>query len=294
MTDQAQPPAFRTRTAATAFAGVFDTNGRCETGVFFAHDGDPATLLPWLKEHVPTRDRLDRLEANWGKVSFLQSDRINPLLVREQSSDERLPFGRLYLPGLARHVDYVYYLGENGWQLGAGDPGREIAVEAEPDRFAWSCRDPGTSKAIGRFAAALLDEAGYSAVGITYDGYGDSGDFEEVTLYKGDGEGRAPVAEFSYRGGDPPADVGCLVDWLADIVEADLEARHPGWEINEGSYGSAMVELGPRLRRSFEHRTRIEEYEEDEFEEEDGDEEAYEGETVETTRLEESLPGEDA
>jgi hypothetical protein len=75
-------------------------------------------------------------------------------------------------------------------------------------------------------AARQLKEAGVQVVHINYDGCGDSGQIESVTYL--DAEGK-PL--------DPAGRVTITEDQLMDLFYDLTQARHPGWENNDGAFG---------------------------------------------------------
>lgn len=90
---------------------------------------------------------------------------------------------------------------------------------------------------------AVLHDAGISKIIVRFDGYGDSGQIEEVTAFGADdAECPLPAAQFDIRqlhfGQEEPA---TLSEPLAEAIEtlayAFLESTHGGWENNGGAYG---------------------------------------------------------
>lgn len=72
--------------------------------------------------------------------------------------------------------------------------------------------------------ARQLKEHGVTCVQIQYDGCGDSGQIESVALLDTEGRdlyGKVPIAE----------------DQLMDVFYDLTQARHPGWENNDGAFG---------------------------------------------------------
>ena len=75
-------------------------------------------------------------------------------------------------------------------------------------------------------ARRQLQEAGVACVHINYDGCGDSGQIESITFTDGDGKpvelvGKTTITE----------------DQLMDLFYDLTQARHPGWENNDGAFG---------------------------------------------------------
>jgi hypothetical protein len=75
-------------------------------------------------------------------------------------------------------------------------------------------------------AARQLKEVGVQVVHINYDGCGDSGQIESITY--SDGEGK-PVS--------PASRLTITEDQLMDLFYDLIQARHPGWENNDGAFG---------------------------------------------------------
>lgn len=96
---------------------------------------------------------------------------------------------------------------------------------------------------------AVLRDADISKVVVRFDGYGDSGQIEEVTAFgPEDGERSLPASEVAitkiYFGQDEPE---TLSEPLAEAIEtlayAFLESTHGGWENNEGAYGEFRFDV---------------------------------------------------
>ena len=125
----------------------------------------------------------------------------------------------------------------------------------------------------------LLD-VGVTKVTVHYDGYGDSGTIETVTLFKGDEEIKESEVEalglpmLTYEkltygningGEDRLVPVECtVVDKIEDCAYDFLPG---GWEINEGSFGDLQIDT-KLCTVVCEHNHRIEtsEYQEESFE----------------------------
>lgn len=102
----------------------------------------------------------------------------------------------------------------------------------------------------------FLRANGVTAIVVTYDGAGDSGQVETV-----DGE---PVEVWASLQHSRANDVGeNLHDFITDAVYSILETKHPGWEINEGSFGELRITIGADEasdRIELEHNDRYETY----------------------------------
>lgn len=119
---------------------------------------------------------------------------------------------------------------------------------------------------------AALATAGITEVTVPFDGYGDSGQIDDMTARVDDRSVELPnvlvtIHERSYS----PADaVESVQQPLREAVETlcydYLEDSHPGWEIDGGSYGEFHFDVRGRTVR-LEYNARITEIltEEDEF-----------------------------
>jgi hypothetical protein len=102
--------------------------------------------------------------------------------------------------------------------------------------------------------ARQLKQAGVEIVHIEYDGVGDSGQIENVRYVGAQGK---PV--------NPADQVAIGEDQLMDLFYDLLEARHPGWENNDGAFGEVEWDLtADTLHHS--HNDRFTDYETTEHE----------------------------
>lgn len=96
-----------------------------------------------------------------------------------------------------------------------------------------------------------LDAAGITAVTVTFDGEGDSGQIEDVIAYIGDKQAALPRAPVTIHGTswgqesltarEQPVSAG-----LEDLCYGYLEQEHGGWENNDGAYGEFQFDVGER------------------------------------------------
>jgi hypothetical protein len=103
-------------------------------------------------------------------------------------------------------------------------------------------------------AARELKEAGVATVRIEYDGCGDSGQIESVSYLDRDGK----ALEFS-------STASFSEDRLTDLFYDLTQARHPGWENNDGAFGEFDWNLNADTLR-HEHNDRFTDYETTEHE----------------------------
>lgn len=94
---------------------------------------------------------------------------------------------------------------------------------------------------------AKLRAAGVTRVTAAYSGSGDEGNVEDVTAYGPPAAGREP-GDSQPRVRLPDATRDLVRDW----VYAALEDKQSGWEINDGSSGTATVDVADGTVQ-FEH-----------------------------------------
>ena len=84
-------------------------------------------------------------------------------------------------------------------------------------------------------ARRQLQAAGIDRVQILYDGCGDSGCIESITYT--DGQGSTV---------DPAGTLAMTEEQLMDLFYDLTQARHPGWENNDGAYGDFTFDVAER------------------------------------------------
>ena len=97
----------------------------------------------------------------------------------------------------------------------------------------------------------LLAEAGISQVVVKFDGYGDSGQVEEIDAFKGDQPADLPDAKFEIQSalwGSPDVKRElCSTDEAIETMAYDfLSQTHGGWENNDGAYGEFVFDVAER------------------------------------------------
>lgn len=97
-------------------------------------------------------------------------------------------------------------------------------------------------------AARQLKAAGVAHVVITYDGCGDEGQIQDIAYRDAEGQ---PI--------DPSGKVSITEDALLDLFYDLTQARHPGWENNEGAYGAFEWDLAADTLR-HRHNDRFTDY----------------------------------
>ena len=99
-----------------------------------------------------------------------------------------------------------------------------------------------------------LAGAGIATVTIDFDGYGDSGSFQEATAFSGENaEIPLPTLDITVRTVVFETDtvgvsdkVTTARDFLEDLASDFLEETHSGWEDGEGAYGQFRFSLADR------------------------------------------------
>lgn len=96
-----------------------------------------------------------------------------------------------------------------------------------------------------------LAAAGITKVVVHFDGYGDSGQIEDIAAYTGDSGASIPAGAIEMarpRWGETEADHDSCS--LGDAIEAlaydALEEMHGGWENNDGAYGVFTFDVAAR------------------------------------------------
>ncbi|MGC2201845.1 MAG: DUF6878 family protein, partial [Stellaceae bacterium] len=88
-----------------------------------------------------------------------------------------------------------------------------------------------------------LARAGITSVIVNFDGYGDSGQIEQVEVRAGDATAELSAHQIEFVDpvlGDPQKverSTHTLSDAIETLVYAFLEQSHSGWEDNDGAYG---------------------------------------------------------
>jgi hypothetical protein len=110
-------------------------------------------------------------------------------------------------------------------------------------------RDERTKKAktARALVVAALRQRKVESVEVRFDGYGDSGGVEGIT-YTPAVDGKQEVYDTPHQvtdwsEGEPRRSVRnyTLDELVQEVCYSLLGAEHPGWEINEGSYGTFAI-----------------------------------------------------
>ncbi len=95
---------------------------------------------------------------------------------------------------------------------------------------------------------ACLASAGITLVTVTFDGYGDSGQIEDVAAFIGDQPAELPDVTVEVKrldhGADQPV-ANCLSssEAIEDLAYGLLRQTHCGWENNDGAYGEFTFDV---------------------------------------------------
>jgi hypothetical protein len=97
-----------------------------------------------------------------------------------------------------------------------------------------------------------LKEAGITTVAVRFDGYGDSGQIEEVVAKADDAEIAIPeiqvyMSRVQFGTEEIERQPQPLPQAIETMVYALLETTHGGWENNEGAYGDFKFDVGADL-----------------------------------------------
>ena len=96
-----------------------------------------------------------------------------------------------------------------------------------------------------------LAAAGVTLVVVSFDGYGDSGQIENVEVKSGDTivampEGTVEIAEAVWDQPEPNRSAISIADVIERLVYDLLTDTHCGWENNDGAYGDFTFDVAER------------------------------------------------
>ena len=96
-----------------------------------------------------------------------------------------------------------------------------------------------------------LGGAGVTTVTVTFDGYGDSGQIEEITAQQGDRVVDLPAVQVRLSSAIWNADAVSTTDVeieaaIEQLCYDLLRHSHPGWENNDGAYGDITFDVAER------------------------------------------------
>lgn len=134
----------------------------------------------------------------------------------------------------------------------------ETAPNVSPPRSGWETIDAVEiqleAELFGLNKAALLDalaSAGITHVVVTFDGYGDSGQIENVDVRAGDHDiampdARIEIARVVWGESEPERSTVTLATAVESLAYDVLERTHGGWENNDGAYGDITFDVAER------------------------------------------------
>ena len=112
----------------------------------------------------------------------------------------------------------------------------------------------------------ILAQAGVTSVEVTFDGYGDSGQIEDIAAKAGDKDVALPVVnvEVAHANWGNP-DIVRVTHPLPQAIEQlaydFLRETHAGWENNEGAYGDFYFDVAERtITLNYNERIETSEY----------------------------------
>jgi hypothetical protein len=102
--------------------------------------------------------------------------------------------------------------------------------------------------------AALFDAlatAGVTLIVVTFDGYGDSGQIENIEVKAGDAvvampAGEVEIADAIWDQAEPSCSPISIADAIERLAYDLLERTHCGWENNDGAYGDFTFDVTER------------------------------------------------
>lgn len=97
-----------------------------------------------------------------------------------------------------------------------------------------------------------LAAAGITTVTVTFDGYGDSGQIEDVTAQKSEAIVDLPAGQVFLSSAvwnsdaveQAPTEIAAAIEQLCYDC---LRHSHPGWENNDGAYGEFVFDVARRV-----------------------------------------------
>ena len=93
-----------------------------------------------------------------------------------------------------------------------------------------------------------LASAGVTHVVVTFDGYGDSGQIENVEVRSGDHaipmpEGTIEIAQAVWGQSEPERSIVTIATAVESLAYDVLERTHCGWENSDGAYGDITFDV---------------------------------------------------
>ena len=109
---------------------------------------------------------------------------------------------------------------------------------------------------------SALGDAGITCVTVTFDGYGDSGQIENIEAKAGEEIADLPdtlveIARTEFYSDEIHRRTQSLPEAIESICYLILEAKHGGWENNEGAYGEFSFDVAANTIR-LDYNERVE------------------------------------
>jgi hypothetical protein len=120
------------------------------------------------------------------------------------------------------------------------------AKRAAQDRLHAELQPQNQAALFGSLAAA-----GITLIVVTFDGYGDSGQIENIEAKAGDAvvampAGEVEIAEAIWDQPEPGRSTVSIADAIERLAYNLLEQTHCGWENNDGAYGDFTFDVAER------------------------------------------------
>ena len=106
--------------------------------------------------------------------------------------------------------------------------------------------DRNKARVFDAFAAANI-----TAVTVTFDGYGDSGQIDDVIAYAGEAQAELPetpvmLEHVSWGGAVNASTSSSLKEAVEELCYAYLAQQHGGWQDNDGAFGTFELDVSQR------------------------------------------------
>lgn len=149
----------------------------------------------------------------------------------------------------------------------------EAAPDTSPPLSEWktldALRNQLDAELFSLNKAVLLDAlalAGVAHVVVSFDGYGDSGQIENVEVRAGDDaipmpEGTIVIAEALWGQSEPQRSTLAIATAVESLAYDVLERTHCGWENSDGAYGDITFDVAAQaIRLDYNERYTISEH----------------------------------
>lgn len=118
---------------------------------------------------------------------------------------------------------------------------------------------------------ATLLEAGVTHIDVRFDGYGDSGQIEEIAVRREDivlpmPKTQVATVRIDYHATEPRSEIVAIEDAIRSLCYDILEHSHSGWEINEGAFGDFHFDtVAGTITLEYNERIETSEYSEHQY-----------------------------